>query len=166
MQYEIEDMKPEDWEQVRDIYLQGIYTRKATFQTEAPSWEDWDKGHIKSCRLVARSENAVLGWAALSSTSSRCCYEGVAEVSIYIGEEYKGKGIGTALLKKLTKLSEEHGFWTLQSGIIRVNSASIAMHKKCGFREIGIREKIAKMSDGIWHDVVLMERRSKVIETD
>lgn len=163
MDYKIDGMVKEDWEEVSKIYLEGINTGKATFQSDIPTWENWNNGHITSCRLVARLGNKVLGWAALSPTSSRCVYEGVAEVSIYIGEEYRGKGIGTALLTNVVKLSEESGFWTLQSGIIRENTASIELHKICGFREIGIREKVAKMNNGKWHDVVLMERRSKVV---
>lgn len=166
MEYTIEEMKESDWEQVSSIYLDGIKTGIATFQTEAPSWEDWDKGHIRSCRLVAKSRNKVLGWAALSPTSSRCVYKGVAEVSIYIGKECKGQGIGTALLAHLIKESEKNGFWTLQSGIIAKNAASIALHKKCGFREVGIREKVAKMNNTEWMDVMFMERRSKIAGID
>lgn len=161
MEYKIDGMKPSDWEQVKSIYVEGIKTGLATFQTEAPSWENWDKGHLRSCRLVARSGNDILGWVALSPTSSRSCYAGVAEVSLYIGERYKGLGIGTNLLTNIIKQSEEDGIWTLYCAIIRENIASIALNKKCGFREIGIRERIAKMGDGKWHDVVLMERRSK-----
>lgn len=166
MDYKIEEMTKGDWEDVARIYLEGINTGKATFQSEIPSWEAWDNDHIKSCRLVARSRGKVLGWAALSPTSSRCVYAGVAEVSIYIGNEYRGQGIGSAILTNLIKLSEENGFWTLQSGIIRENTVSIALHKLCGFREIGIREKVGKMSNGTWHDVVLMERRSKIVGID
>lgn len=166
MNYIIDEMTQNDWEQVSNIYLEGIQTGKATFQSEIPSWENWNKSHISSCRLVARSGNEVLGWTALSATSSRCVYAGVAEVSIYIGQKYREHGIGKMLLESLVNLSEKNGFWTLQSGIIRKNSSSIALHKKCGFREIGIREKVAKMNNGEWHDVVLMERRSKVIGID
>lgn len=162
MQYIIDEMEASDWEQVKEIYLEGIRTGLATFQTEAPVWENWDKGHLNSCRLVARSESSILGWVALSPTSSRSCYAGVVEVSIYISEKYKGQGVGTALLKEVIKQSEEEGIWTLYCSIIRENIASLALHKKCGFREIGIREKIAKMSNGAWHDTVLMERRSKI----
>lgn len=163
MEYKIEVMESSDWEQVKNIYLEGISTGIATFQTEAPTFEDWNKGHINSCRLVARSDNGISGWIALNPASSRSCYAGVAEVSIYIGEKYKGQGIGTALLKSLIELSEENGIWTLYSAIIRENIASIAIHKKCGFREVGIRERLAKMGNGVWHDVVLMERRSRVV---
>lgn len=166
MNYKIEEMKASDWKQVADIYLEGIKTGRSTFQTEVPTWESWDASHIKSCRLVARSGDNILGWVALSPTSSRCAYAGVAEVSVYIGEKYKGQGVGTALLKSVIDFSEEQGFWTLQSGVVRVNIESIALHKKCGFRELGIREKVAKMPDGVWHDVLLMERRSKRIGID
>lgn len=166
MDYKIEEMKKEDWEVVSKIYLEGINTHKATFQTEVPTWQDWNNSHIDSCRLVARSGDKVLGWVALSPTSSRCVYAGVAEVSIYIGEEYRRKGIGKALLTNLINLSEKSGFWTLQSGIIKENSASIELHKSCGFRKIGIRERLGKISDGQWHDVVLMEHRSNTVGID
>ncbi|QXE20758.1 GNAT family N-acetyltransferase [Clostridium sp. 001] len=166
MDYKIEGMKKEDWEEVSKIYLEGINTKKATFQTEVPSWQNWDSSHLKSCRLVARLGNKVLGWVALSPTSSRCVYAGVAEVSIYIGEEYRGKGIGTSLLDNLVKLSEKNGFWTLQSGIIKENLPSIALHKKCSFREVGVREKLGKMCNKKWYDVVLMERRSDTVGID
>ncbi len=163
MDYIIQEMTKADWQGVVKVYSEGINTGKATFQTELPNLDQWDHGHIKTCRLVARLGKKVLGWCALSPTSSRCVYAGVGEVSIYIGEEYRGKGIGKELLTNLVKLSEENGFWTLQSGIIKENVGSIALHKSCGFREIGIREKISKMSNGEWHDVILMERRSKSI---
>ena len=159
----IDEMTQLDWEQVAQIYIEGINTGKATFQTEVPTWEDWNNGHVSSCRLVIRLGKKVLGWGALSPTSSRCVYAGVAEVSIYIGENYRGQGLGKVLLDELTKLSEENGFWTLQSGIIRENTSSIALHERCGFRVVGIREKVAKMKNGEWHDVVLMERRSTKI---
>lgn len=163
MEYKIEEMMDLDWEQVANIYRQGIKTGIATFQTEVPTYENWNNSHISSCRLVARSGDNVLGWGVLSPTSSRSVYAGVAEVSLYIGAEYKGQGIGKVLLTELIKVSEENGFWTLQSGIIRENIWSIALHKKCGFREIGIREKVGKMNNENWLDVVLMERRSSVV---
>jgi Sortase and related acyltransferases len=163
MNYTIEEMKASDWEEVVQIYLEGINTGIATFQNSIPNFEDWNNGHIKSCRLVAKSEGKVLGFAALSPTSSRPVYSGVAEVSIYIGENHRGLGIGHALMTNIIKLSEENNFWTLQSGIIRENTTSIELHKKCGFREIGFREKVAKMDNGIWHDTVLMEHRSAIV---
>ncbi|MCQ2010175.1 GNAT family N-acetyltransferase [Sporolactobacillus sp. STSJ-5] len=161
--FQIDYMKESDWDQVKQIYLDGIRTGIATFQTEAPEWEGWDKAHVPSCRIVARSEDLILGWAALSPTSSRCCYKGIGEVSVYVSERCKGKGIGSALLQRLISESEKNGFWTLQSSITKENRASRALHEKCGFREIGFREKVAQMPDGAWHDVVLVERRSSVI---
>lgn len=166
MNYTIEEMKDSDWNEVSKIYLEGINTGIATFQNSIPTFEEWDNGHVKTCRLVAKSNDKVLGFAVLSPTSSRCVYRGVAEVSIYIGDNYRGLGIGKALMMNLIKLSEKNNFWTLQSGIIRENTASIELHKKCGFREIGVREKVAKMDNGVWHDTVLMERRSKIVDFD
>ncbi|WP_298842749.1 GNAT family N-acetyltransferase [Clostridium sp.] len=166
MKYQIDEMVQSDWEQIANIYFEGIKTEIATFQTDIPTWESWNNSHITSCRLVVRSGKIVLGWCALSPTSSRCVYSGVAEVSVYVSEKYKGQGIGTVILTKLIELSEKNGFWTLYSGIIRENIASISLHKKCGFKEIGIREKIAKMNNKKWLDVILMERRSKVIGID
>jgi phosphinothricin acetyltransferase len=166
MNYSIEEMRESDWEEVSKIYLEGINTGIATFQNSIPTYDEWDNGHIKSCRLVAKSNGKVLGFAALSSTSTRAVYSGVAEVSIYIGENYRGLGIGQALMKNLIKLSEENNFWTLQSGIISENTSSIELHKNCGFREIGTREKVAKMDTGVWHDTVLMERRSRIVGID
>ena len=166
MEYKIEKMLEQDWQQVANIYLEGIKTGIATFQSEVPTYENWNSDHISSCRLVARFGDNVLGWGVLSPTSSRAVYAGVAEVSIYIGDNYKGQGIGKVLLKELIKVSEDNGFWTLQSGIIRENTWSIALHEKCGFREIGIREKVAKMNNENWLDVVIMERRSTVVGRD
>lgn len=166
MNYKIDKMLHADWKQVANIYLEGINTGNATFQTEVPTWQNWNDGHVNSCRLVIRSENNILGWGALSPTSSRCAYAGVAEVSIYMGEKYRGNGIGTVILQNLIKSSEENGFWTLQSGIIKENTSSIALHEKCGFRKIGIRENAAKMNNGKWQDVVLMEHRSKTVGID
>ncbi|MDF2678348.1 MAG: sortase-like acyltransferase [Bacillota bacterium] len=163
MDYNVEVMKASDWTQVVEIYTEGIKTKIATFQSEAPSWEEWNKGHCESCRLVARAGDTILGWAALSPVSSRCIYAGVAEVSIYIGKQYQGQKVGTALLEKLIELSEGNGYWTLQSGIIKENTSSLNLHKKCGFREIGYRERLGKMDNGKWHDVVLVERRSKLV---
>ncbi len=156
----IREMKKEDWDIVSDIYLQGIRSKKSTFQTEAPSYEEWDKGHIKECRLVVVDRaDTVLGWAAISSISSRYVYRGVAEVSIYIAESSRGKHIGYVLLDDLILKSEEIGIWTLQSGIFEINTASIALHKKCGFRVVGVREKIGCDLDGVWQNTILMERR-------
>ena len=162
LSYTIEAMTAEDWEQVRAIYLEGIATGNATFEQEAPSWEQWDAGHLPEGRLVARTPAAILGWAALSRVSGRCVYAGVAEVSIYIGLTGRGQGIGSALLGRLIQESEQHGLWTLQVGIFPENSASLALHKRQGFREIGRRERIGKMQN-VWRDVLLLERRSSIV---
>jgi L-amino acid N-acyltransferase YncA len=160
--YLIDSMKESDWEQVRSIYLEGIASGDATFETDAPPWEKWDASHLSSCRLVARSGANVMGWAALSSVSSRCVYGGVAEVSVYIGQRYRGMGLGRALLTTLIAESEKNGLWTLQAGVFPENKASIDLHKRCGFREVGRRERIGKM-DGRWRDTVLLERRSTIV---
>jgi len=162
MSYLVEPMQPTDWEQVRGIYLAGIATRMATFETAAPEWECWNASHLPFGRLVARAANAVLGWGALSPVSDRCCYAGVAEASVYVGADHRGQGIGEALLRSVIGDSEKHGIWTLQAGIIPVNAASLALVKKCGFREVGMRERLGKL-DGVWRDVLLLERRSKVV---
>lgn len=160
MTYTIEEMKPENWQGVATIYAQGIATKQATFQTEVPSYETWDKGHIQTCRFIAKAEGKVAGFVALSQSFERYVYRGVAELSIYIHEDYKGHGIGSALLEKVIVESEKEGFWTLESLIIRENTASIALHKKWGFREVGFREKFGQMDNGKWHDVVIMEKRA------
>ncbi|MBT2642836.1 N-acetyltransferase [Bacillus sp. ISL-41] len=157
----IEKMRSVDWEEVRAIYLEGIATGHATFQKEAPSWEEWDSGHDAECRIVARVDRDVVGWAALSPVSSRSVYAGVGEVSVYVGQRYNGKGIGGLLLKSLIELSEQNGFWTLQSSIFPENEGSIKLHKNHGFREVGRRERIGKL-DGIWRDTILLERRSRI----
>ena len=158
---EIIELLPLHWEEVKTIYLQGIATKQATFQTDAPAWQEWDKGHLAGLRYVAIIDGNVAGWAALTPVSGRCVYAGVTEVSVYIHEGYRSKGIGRALLQKLVTESEASNIWTLQSGIFPENTASIALHEKLGFRKIGYREKIGKM-DGVWRDTVLMERRSKI----
>lgn len=160
---QIETMMEHHWNQVKQIYEEGIATKIATFQDGVGSYEEWDAGHSPSCRLVATSEGIVLGWVALSPVSGRCVYKGVAEVSVYIGKDYRGQKLGERLLNEAISLSEKEGYWTLQSGIIRENLASRRLHETCGFRELGYREKVGKMSTGIWHDVILMERRSKVL---
>ena len=162
MRYVISALDPPDWEQVRSIYLEGIKTGLATFETEAPDWERWNANHLKQCRLVAKAAASVVGWAALSPVSARRAYAGVAEVSVYVAESSRGRGAGHALLEALITCSEEHGIWTLQAGIFALNEASLALHKRCGFREVGRRERISKLN-GKWLDVVLLERRSKVV---
>ncbi len=159
-------MNPDDWEQVRAIYSEGIATGQATFEADVPEWENWDSDHLPDPRFVARVGGRVAGWAVLSRVSIRRVYSGVAELSIYVGKKYQGNGIGSTLLAALIEASEKAGIWTLQAGIFPENKVSIALHRKHGFRELGRREKVGKMGfgemKGIWRDVVLMERRSKV----
>jgi phosphinothricin acetyltransferase len=162
MNLAINKMTPEDWEAVRAIYLEGIATRNATFETDAPGWEKWDRGHRQDCRLVARKGDQIIGWAALSPVSGRCVYAGVASLSIYVAEAARGQGVGKALLQTLIGASEQQGIWTLEAGIFPENAASIALHTSCGFREVGRRERIGQM-DGMWRDVILLERRSQVV---
>ncbi|MGC2196968.1 MAG: N-acetyltransferase family protein [Terriglobales bacterium] len=152
-------MQPEDWPAVEEIYRQGIATGNATFETETPGWEKWNAGHHPHSRLVARDPRQVLGWAALSPVSIRLVYAGVSEVSIYVADTARSKGVGKALLTTLIEHSELNGIWTLQAGIFPENAASISLHRSCGFREVGRREKIGLLK-GVWRDVVLLERRS------
>jgi L-amino acid N-acyltransferase YncA len=159
---EIKPIQETNCPAIAEIYLQGIATGHATFQTEAPEWSVWDKSHLSFCRLGAFENGEMLGWAALSPVSSRSVYEGVAEVSIYVVSNARGKGIGKKLFAQLIKESEENGLWTLQSGIFPENIASIKLHEDMGFRKIGYREKIGNMN-GVWRDNVIMERRSKIV---
>jgi len=152
-------LEPGHWEVVRRIYLEGIETRNATFETTAPTWEDWDRSHSSGLRVVATRAGEVVGWAALSPVSDRCVYGGVAEESVYVTAAERGKGIGRLLLEALIRLSEDAGVWTIQTGIFPENTASIRLHESVGFRVLGIREKLGKL-DGVWRDVAFLERRS------
>jgi len=159
MSITVEKMQPSDWPAVRAIYEEGIATRVATFETAAPEWEEWDRSHLTECRLVARDGATVVGWAALSPVSDRCVYGGVAEISVYVAARVRGKGVGKHLLSRLVTESERAGLWTLQAGLFAENAASVALHAACGFREVGVRERLGRL-DGVWRDVLLMERRS------
>lgn len=161
----IKQMLQEHWEQVKQIYESGIATGIATFETTAPSWEKWNEGHLSFARLVAIESNKVAGWAALSPVSSRCVYGGVAEVSVYVANSHKGKGIGKLLLQNLITESENNVIWTLQAGIFTDNVASVKLHEKVGFRIIGHREKIGKLHN-TWKDNFILERRSKIVGID
>lgn len=152
-------MCEQDWLSVRAIYLEGIATGNATFETTAPDWPAWDSGHRRDCRLVAQSASKVVGWAALSPVSKRRVYEGVAEVSVYVAAAVRGQGVGKALLIALIEESERCGVWTLQAGIFPENVSSIRVHELCGFRKVGTRERLGRMGER-WRDVVLLERRS------
>lgn len=165
MEYLISEMTAADWPQVVRIYEQGIAGGQATFETEAPTWERWDAGHRRDCRLVARAGDRVLGWAALSPVSSRPAYAGVAEVSVYVGADEQGRGIGRALLRTLVERSEEVGVWTLQAAIFPENQASVTLHERSGFRVVGRRERVARLRE-VWRDTVILERRSRVAGVD
>ncbi|MDY8136959.1 N-acetyltransferase family protein [Aquimarina sp. 2201CG5-10] len=151
-----------DWQDIALIYKEGIDTGIATFETQIPSWKQWNDSHITSCRFKAIINDSIVGWAALSPVSKRSVYKGVAEVSIYITSKKRNLGIGKLLLSKLISESEKEGFWTLQAGIFSQNIASINLHKSLGFREIGYREKIAKLNN-VWYDNTILEKRSNTI---
>jgi L-amino acid N-acyltransferase YncA len=165
MTFSIEKMLPEHWEDVRAVYAQGLATGDATFETESPDRARWDAAHLRACRLVALDGMRVAGWAALSPASARKVYAGVAEVSVYVGEAFRGVGIGRALLEALVRESEAEGIWTLQASIFPENVASVALHRACGFREIGRRERVGRLG-GRWRDTILLERRSQTVGVD
>ena len=150
------------WSQVRKIYQEGIDTGQATFQQAAPDWSAWDQGHLPHSRIVAVKEEKVIGWVALSPVLSRPIYRGVTEVSVYVAESHRGYGLGYQLLQELIQQSEQNGIWTLQASIFPENKASVRIHEKCGFRHMGLREKIGQQN-GIWRDTVILERRSKTV---
>lgn len=157
----IREIRESDYPYIREIFTQGIETKNATFETVAPDWDYWNKSKLPYCRLAAVIDDEVVGWAALSATSSRYVYRGINEVSIYISKHLSGTGIGKMLLTALIEESEKNGVWTLTASIFPENTVSIHLHKSQGFREIGYMEKAGCM-DGIWRDTVLLERRSKV----
>ncbi|ALI99744.1 GNAT family N-acetyltransferase [Rufibacter tibetensis] len=151
------------YSRVKAIYEQGILTQNATLETSAPDWEKWNTGHLSHSRLIISTpDEEVAGWAALSPVSGRCVYGGVAEVSVYIDEEQRGKGLGKVLLQELITSSETHGIWTLQAGILKENEGSVALHQKCGFRIVGLRERLGQLR-GQWRDTFLLERRSAIV---
>jgi phosphinothricin acetyltransferase len=163
MRVTIEPMAVDDWPAVRRIYEEGIESGDATLETRAPTWAAWDRAHRADCRLVARDEDGkVQGWVALGPYSSRRVYAGVAELSIYVAADARGSGVGRALLEALIEASEAAGIWTLQAGIQAENAASLALHARCGFRRVGVRERLGRDQSGRWRDVVLLERRSSV----
>lgn len=157
---QIRPLLPSDWPVVKKIYQQGIETGIATFETEVPDWAYWNNKYLTFCRFVAAEQSLVLGWVTLSPVSTRPVYKGVAEVSLYVAQEARGKGIGKALLHHLVTASEKAGIWTLQSAIFPENKASIHLHQLAGFRVVGIREKIGQRH-GVWYDNVFLERRKK-----
>jgi phosphinothricin acetyltransferase len=163
----IRAMRAEDGPAVLHIYQQGADTGHATFQTAAPSWDEWDRAHMRDARLIAERNAAIAGWAALARVSSRPDYAGVAELSIYIADDARGVGVGRLLLESLIESAEAAGYWMLEAGVFPENSASIALHKSMGFRIVGTRERLGRMTHGpmtgVWRDVVFLERRSPTI---
>jgi phosphinothricin acetyltransferase len=159
----VRELRPEDWPAVRAIYEEGIRGGDATFEAETPSWEGWDAAHPR-LRLVAERNGSVAGWAALSPASARHSYRGVGEVSVYVAAEARGSGLGRALLQELVARSERAGYWTLTAGVFPENEASLRLHKACGFREVGVRERIGE-AGGVWRDVIWLERRSTLVGT-
>ena len=163
--FTIEPMRAGDWLDVRAIYLEGIATGEATFETEAPSWEEWDGAHLSFARLVAHAGDNLSGWAALSPVSRRKAYAGLAEVSVYVAADSRNRGVGRALLGRLIQESEQNGIWTLQAAVFPENAATLALHEGFGFREVGRRERISKLN-GNWRDTILLERRSGTVGVD
>jgi phosphinothricin acetyltransferase len=151
-------MSPADWPAVRAILEEGIASGNATFETEAPSWDEWDAAHLADHRIVARREDRVIGWAAAVPVSGRCVYAGVAEHSVYVAMDERGNGVGRRLLEAMIASTEAADIWTLQSGVFPENVASLRLHKACGFRVVGVRDRIGQ-HHGHWRDVVLLERR-------
>lgn len=166
MTFTVEKMTERHWEGVRAVYLEGLATGDASFETDAPEWDTFDASHLPCCRLVALEGSRVAGWAALSPVSRRKVYEGVAEVSVYVGASFRGRGLGRTLLDALVAESESNGIWTLQAGVFPENFASVELHMKCGFREVGRRERIGRAKDGRWRDTLLLERRSRTVGVD
>lgn len=155
----IREMRKSDWERVSEIYRQGVEAGTATFNTECPAYDEWDGSHAKQCRLVYEENGKVMGWTALTPSSSVCAYRGCAEMSVYLDSDSRGKGVGPQLVNRLLKEAGKAGYWTVYSSIISINKSSLALHKKCGFREIGYMERIAKDRFGVWQNVTLMELR-------
>jgi phosphinothricin acetyltransferase len=165
MDLRIEPLTAADWERVAEIYRAGMATGDSTFETEVPSWEEWDRDHVAAPRLVARRDGQVVAWASLSRVSSRCVYEGVAEVSLYVDATARGQGVGGALLDAAVAASEDAGYWTLYAGIFPENAASLALFRRRGFRDYGVQERIGRMG-GTWRDVLQLERRSTRVGID
>jgi phosphinothricin acetyltransferase len=154
----IRELRAEDWPAVEAIYAEGIATRNATFETETPTWAEFDAGRLRAHRLVAVDGDRIVGWAAFSPTSSRACYAGVVEHSVYVASEYRGRGIGRTLLEALVHSADTGGIWTIQTSVFPENEASVALHERVGFRVVGRRERIAQLDD-VWRDTILLERR-------
>ena len=158
----IDELRPEHWPEVARIYAEGIATGAATFETEVPEWEAWDRAHLPEHRFVAVEDDRVLGWVAVSAVSDRCVYGGVVEDSVYVDPAAQGRGVGRRLLEALIESTERAGIWTIEAGMFPENAGSVALHERLGFRVVGRRERLGKL-DGAWRDVLLLERRSPVV---
>jgi L-amino acid N-acyltransferase YncA len=156
-------LQPEHWPGVARVYAEGIATRNATFETEVPSWEAWDSSHLAEHRFVALRQGEVVGWAAVSPVSGRCCYSGVVENSVYVAEAARGQGVGKRLLEELISSTEAAGIWTIQAGMFPENQGSVRLHEAVGFEKVGTHKRLGKL-DGVWRDVLLLERRSPRID--
>jgi phosphinothricin acetyltransferase len=159
---QIGELLPCHWPEVADIFRQGLATGNATFETEVPSWECWDASHLHGHRFVALRDDKAIGWTAASPVSDRCVYTGVVEDSVYVAEQARGQAVGLALVGRLVESTEQAGIWTVQARVLAGNRASLVVHERAGFRVVGVRERHGKLS-GVWHDVVLLERRSKTV---
>jgi len=166
MRFAIRALTRDDWSRIAEIYRQGIETGEATFEDRVPSWAEWDRTRHSRCRIVAENDRGVVGFAALTPASTRRVYAGVAEVMVYVAGEARSQGVGRALLHALVARSEADGIWTLQAGIFPENRASLAVHRATGFRVVGTRQAIGRFHDGRWRDVLLLERRSRVVGID
>jgi phosphinothricin acetyltransferase len=159
----VEPLREEHWRDVARIYAEGIATGNATLETEVPEWDAWDADHLVEHRFVALDEGRVAGWAAVSPVSGRCVYGGVVEVSVYVAADARGRGVGRALLERLVESTEQAGIWTIEAGILPENEASVRLHKQLGFELVGRRKRLGKLH-GVWRDVLLLERRSPIVD--
>ncbi len=158
----IEALRPEHWPGVARVYEEGIATRNATFETDVPAWEEWDSSHLAEHRFVAHRDGEVVGWAAVGPVSGRCCYQGVVEDSVYVATSARGQGVGRLLLEALIASTEAAGIWTIEAGMFPENEESVRLHEAVGFATVGTHKRLGKL-DGVWRDVLLLERRSETI---
>jgi L-amino acid N-acyltransferase YncA len=154
----VRPLHPDDYPSVAAVFAEGVATGQATFETQVPSWETWDAAHLRDHRFVAELDGDVVGWVAVVPYSRRAVYRGVGEESVYVAERARGRGVGRALLEAVIASARDGGLWTLQAGVFPDNTASLELHRRLGFREVGVRERIGRL-DGVWRDVVVLELR-------